>query len=180
MLSRKGFEGVGPAKGRFRHFLLCTLRNYVVSEARKQTAFKRGGGADIVALDVGQAEEIFQTQGDERLSPEVAFDRQWAQTVWTRTLRCLREEQVARGKGQVFDVLKNCLTEELGQNHDQIAAELRLSASAVALAVHRLRRRLREPSRAERGPSGGPSVPGAGAAADLVWPRSWPCRAFCC
>ncbi len=143
-LLKNGFVRVGPADGRFRHFLLGALRNYLVSEARKQAAAKRGGGLDFVRLDIDEAEQMFQTQAPEPLSPEAAFDRQWAQTVWTRAVRRLREEQIARGKGQFFEALKPCLTEELRQKHAQVAAQLGLAAQAVALAVHRLRRRLRE------------------------------------
>ncbi len=144
MLSRNGFDNVAPAKGRFRYFLLAALRHFLISEGRKETALKRGGGTDLLSLDVDKAEAIFQTQAGEQMSPEAAFDRQWAQTVWTRALGRLREEHVARGKAQVFDGLKLYLTEELGQNHDRLAAQLGLPANSVALGLHRLRRRLRE------------------------------------
>lgn len=143
-LSRNGFERIAPADGRFRHFLLAALRNHLVSEARKQQALKRGGGMDIVPLDVEKAEEVFQAQASESLSPEAAFDRQWAQTVWTRALGRLRKEQVLRGKEQTYEALKHCLTNDGSQGYAQIAAPLSLSPSAVALAVHRLRRRLRQ------------------------------------
>jgi len=143
-LSKSGFERIGPADGRFRHFLLGALRNYLVSEARKRQATKRGGGADIVPLDIEQAEEMFQVEAAESLSAEAAFDRQWAQTVWTQALRRLRQEQVLRGKEQAFDTLKPYLAEEAKGGYTQAAAQLGLSPSAVALGVHRLRRRLRE------------------------------------
>ena len=144
LLANKGFARPSPPEGRFRHFLLGSLRNYLVSEARKQAAIKRGGGVDMVPLDVELAEAVFETQAAEPLSPEAAFDRQWAQTVWTQALRRLREEQHARGKAQLFDLLKPCLAEEPRQNHAAVAAATGLSGAAVALALHRLRRRLRE------------------------------------
>ena len=143
-LSQNGFERIGPATGRFRYFLLASVRNYLVSEARKQNASKRGGDIELVPLNIEQAEAMFQTQAPEPLSPEAAFDRQWAQTVWTRALAQLRAEQMARGKQRVFEALKHCLTEAPGQNHAEVAARLGLPGPAVALAVHRLRRRLRE------------------------------------
>ena len=143
-LSKNGFERIGPADGRFRHFLLGALRNFLVSEARKQQAAKRGGDADIVPLDIEQAEEIFQVEATESCSPEAAFDRQWAQTVWTQALRRLRQEQVLRGKERAFDALKPYLAEEAKCGYAEVAACLGLSPSAVALGVHRLRRRLRE------------------------------------
>ena len=143
-LSRRGFERVSPADGRFRHFLLGALRNYLVSEARKEQAVKRGGKSDLVPLDLQQAEEVFQTEAAESLSPEAAFDRQWAQTVWTQALRRLRQEQALRGKDKTFEALKPFLAAETRGANAQLAAQLGVSPSAVALTVHRLRRRLRE------------------------------------
>lgn len=144
LLANKGFARPSPPEGRFRQFLLGALRNYLISEARKQAAIKRGGGVDMVPLDIELAEEVFQTQAAEPLSPEAAFDRQWAQTVWTRALHRLREERLARGNVQLFEALKPCLTDEPRQNHAAVAAATSLSPAAVALALHRLRRRLRE------------------------------------
>ena len=144
LLANRGFARVGPTDCRFRQFLLGTLRNYLISEARKEAAVKRGGGTDLVPLDVELAEEVFQTQAAEPLSAEAAFDRQWAQTVWTRALHRLREERLARGNVQLFEALKPCLTDEPRQNHAAGAAATGLSPAAVALAIHRLRRRLRE------------------------------------
>jgi DNA-directed RNA polymerase specialized sigma24 family protein len=144
LLSNRGFARVGPTDCRFRQFLLGALRNFLISEARRQGAAKRGGGVDVVSLDVEQAEQIFQTLADDSLSPAAAFDRQWAQSVWTRALQRLREEQAGRGKMQLFETLKPCLTEAPGQNHAAEAQATGLSPAAVALAVHRLRRRLRE------------------------------------
>jgi RNA polymerase sigma-70 factor (ECF subfamily) len=143
-LSKRGFERIGPTDGRFRHFLLGALRNYLVSEARKEQAVKRGGEADVVPLDVEQAEEVFRAEAAESLSAEAAFDRQWAQTVWTQALRRLRQEQVLRGKEQAFEALKPYLAEEAKRGNAHVAAQAGLSPSAVAVAVHRLRRRLRE------------------------------------
>jgi len=59
-------------------------------------------------------------------------------------LRRLHEEQVLRGKEQAYETLKQCLTNETQQGYGEIAAQMGLSPTAVALAVHRLRRRLRE------------------------------------
>jgi RNA polymerase sigma factor (sigma-70 family) len=143
-LSKNGFERVGPGGGRFRSFLLVSLRNYLVSEARRQTAVKRGGNADFVALDAEQAEQVFQAQDVDSLSPEAAFDLRWAETVLTRGLQRLREEQRARGKEQSFDTLKSALTKDRGQDHGEAAKALGLAPAAVAVTLHRLRRRLRE------------------------------------
>jgi DNA-directed RNA polymerase specialized sigma24 family protein len=143
-LSRSGFEQVGPATGRFRHFLLGSLRNYVVSQARKDAALKRGGQVEVVPLDLEQAEEMFETLGPVALTPEAAFDRQWAQTVWSRAFQRLREEQRTRGKEQLFEALRPALTEDFREKSSDLVAATGLSSSTIAVGVHRLRRRLRQ------------------------------------
>ena len=143
-LSRNGFERVGPGEGPFRRFLLASLRNYVVSEARRDAAIKRGGDLEIFSFDIQKAEEIFETLAATAPSPEAAFDHQWAQTVWTRAIAKLREEQRAKGKEHLFDALKNAVAGEAEGKTAEIAAATGLTPSAVSLSVHRLRRRLKE------------------------------------
>jgi len=143
-LSRNGFERIGPTDGPFRRFLLGSLRNYVVSLARRDAAVKRGGDLDIFSFDIERAEEIFGTLAAQAPSPEAAFDRQWAQTVWSRALARLREEQRAKGREALFDALKPLVAGEAERAVSAAAASTGLTPAAVSLAVHRLRRRLRE------------------------------------
>jgi len=44
LLEKKILEDVNPSAGRFRSFLLSSLRHYVANERRRQDAGKRGGG----------------------------------------------------------------------------------------------------------------------------------------
>jgi RNA polymerase sigma factor (sigma-70 family) len=143
-LSRNGFERIQQADGPFRRFLAGCLRNYLVSEARKLQAEKRGGEAEILPLDIEIAEQMFAADAAEALSPEAAFDRQWAQTIWTRALAALRQEQRQRGKESLFDQLKPAVAEGSSHGVANLAAATGLTPPAVTMAIHRLRRRLRE------------------------------------
>jgi RNA polymerase sigma-70 factor (ECF subfamily) len=55
---------------------------------------------------------------------------------------------VEAGKGEQFDALKGSLTGEDQPPREETAARLGMSASAVKVAVHRLRRRYRKLLRA--------------------------------
>ena len=74
-------------KGRFRSFLKGVLRNFLSQERRDAAAQKRGGGREVVSLDVAGLET-----DREGLSPEEVFDRQWAADVLTRSLADLRRD----------------------------------------------------------------------------------------
>lgn len=143
-LSRNGFERCGPAGGRFRHFLLSSLRNYTISESRKEATLKRGGQAEVVPLDIAEAEQVYRTQAPEALPPEAAFDRQWAQTVWSRALARLRQEHRDRGREPLFEALKGALTRDDEQAPAELAAATGMTPGTVTVAMHRMRRRLRD------------------------------------
>jgi DNA-directed RNA polymerase specialized sigma24 family protein len=58
-LLAKGFpRGVLPERGRFRSFLLTSLRHFLVDQHRRETAAKRGAGQFLVPLNE-EAEERF-------------------------------------------------------------------------------------------------------------------------
>jgi RNA polymerase sigma-70 factor (ECF subfamily) len=84
------------------------------------------------------------------LSPDAAFDRQWALTVVARGLQMLRREWLAEGRADFFEQVKPWLTGE-AEHGDQsaLAASCGLNANALKVAVHRLKRRFRQLLKAE-------------------------------
>jgi RNA polymerase sigma factor (sigma-70 family) len=148
LLERQDLAQVAPERGRFRSYLLAGLRNYLVSEARKEKTAKRGAGA-VVSLESDEALSYVSALPAKGTTPEVAFDRQWARTVLERALDRLRYEHEVQRKGRLFEALRPTLSGEDVEDYTGLAGQLGLSAGAVAVAVHRLRRRLRELVRAE-------------------------------
>ncbi len=139
---------VGPEKGRFRTFLLTSLRNFVIKQALRDKALKRGGGQVAISLDAEEAERLCGPDLNAS-SPEAAFDRRFAKVVLTRAFAALREEYRARGKEKFFAALAPFLDGAEPEGYETIAAQLGMTPSAVAVAVHRMRGRLRELLRAE-------------------------------
>ncbi len=87
-LLAKGFpRGVRPERGRFRSFLLSSLRHFLVDQHRRETAAKRGGGQFLFSLDQ-EAEERFCLSQHHQLTPERLYEREWAMTL----LELVREE----------------------------------------------------------------------------------------
>jgi RNA polymerase sigma-70 factor (ECF subfamily) len=136
-------------EGRFRNFLLTLLNHHVSDERDKAHALKRGGGQAPVFLDALTEEERYRTEPSEGASPEVLFDRVWAQTVLERAGRRLREEYEAAGNGRLFEVLRQLSPGRTGSAYAEAASKLGLSESAVASAIFRLRRRQAEVIREE-------------------------------
>jgi RNA polymerase sigma-70 factor (ECF subfamily) len=148
VLAREDLAGVGPEKGRFRTFLLTSLRNFVIKQALREKALKRGGGQVAISINAEEAERLCGPDLTAE-SPETAFDRHFAQAVVTRAFAALREEHCARGKEALFATLAPLLDGADPDGYGPSAAQLGLTPGAVAVAVHRMRGRLRELLRAE-------------------------------
>ncbi|HZX91637.1 MAG TPA: sigma factor [Rudaea sp.] len=137
-----------PARGRFRAFLLTALKRFLINADVEAHALKRGGGMRIDAL----ADEA--PSGADWLinsaSPERAFERSWAIAVLDAAMTRLRQEAEQAGKGALFEQLREFLTERPDEaDYARAAAALNLRRNTLAVAVHRLRHRLRELVREE-------------------------------
>lgn len=143
LLDKDFLAGVDPSKGRFRAFLLASLRHFLSHQKERARALKRGGGAVTLSLDVGAGERGYVAQPAEGMSPEAVFEYRWAMTVLERALGRLESESTEAGTRDRFDRLKQYLT-SAGERapYRQVASELGMTESAVNSAVQRLRRRL--------------------------------------
>jgi RNA polymerase sigma-70 factor (ECF subfamily) len=127
-----------PGRGRFRSYLLGSIRNFLADATAATYTAKRGGALQHLALD----EAVAAPDSD---SPERAFERRWALTVVDRALERLAAEAAQSDKQALFAELQEFLVEKPGaEEYDHVAARLGLRRNSVAVAVHRLRHRLRE------------------------------------
>ena len=152
-LLEKNYLGeVRPERGRFRSFLLASLKHFVANELDWARAEKRGGGCFISPLDLGNAETRYSLEPTHELTPEKIFEKQWALTLLDRVLTRLGEEFRSEKKSKQFDLLKAFLTGENDRGlYAQTAAELATTEGALKVAVHRLRGRYGELLREEIG-----------------------------
>ena len=142
LIERRDLAGLRQDRGRFRAFLLASLKHFLANDRARQRTQKRGGGAPPVPLSFDDAEGRYRVEPAEPETPETLYERRWALTVIDRVLGHIRQEWEARGRGAEFDELKACL---LGQapagGYVAIAGRLGTTEAAVKVGVHRLRRR---------------------------------------
>jgi RNA polymerase sigma-70 factor (ECF subfamily) len=143
LLEKRGLECVDPQLGRFRTFLLASLKNFLANEWDKAHARKRGGAQRAISFDQENAESRYRLEPSHDATPERHFERQWAITLLDQVLGALREEYLAQGKDELFDELKPVI---IGQptKYADMAARLGRSEGAIKVAAHRLRHRYRE------------------------------------
>ena len=145
LIRRESLANVAPEKGRFRSFLLTSLKYFLSDQFDRASAAKRGGGQITISFDAMEAEERCQHEPFADDAPDKQFDRRWAAALIGRALDCLQAEQVEAGRQDQFERLKEFLAREVEPGeYEAVATQLGLNTNAVAVIVHRLRLRLRD------------------------------------
>lgn len=145
LLDKDALTGVDPRKGRFRSFLLASIKNLLANHWHRERAQKRGGGTLLRSLDDSSGEDHYPVEIARTLSPDKLFDRRWAETLLERVLIRLREDWNARDKLQRFDTLKVFLVEPRGDvSCGDVAAHLGITVPALRSMLHRLRQSYRQ------------------------------------
>jgi RNA polymerase sigma factor (sigma-70 family) len=140
---------VDPSKGRFRSFLLASLRHFLAHERRRDRTLKHGGRTRTLSLDTDVAEEFYAGEPASR-TPEEVFEEGWALTVLDQAIDRLREQAEANTDPNHFELLRQYLTSAEPQApYSQVANALGMNEGAVRTAVHRLRKRFGQCLRAE-------------------------------
>jgi len=151
MLSGGTIQTAVRERGRFRFYLLGAVKHFAAHQYEANNRLKRGGGLAPLSLDAGSLDSpALQVTDDTKLSPEAAFDRQWAVTVLDRAMQALEAECKAQGKPDLVDQMRPWLMGESGYgDQGAVAATLGLSLPAMKATVHRLRSRFRQQVKAE-------------------------------
>ena len=152
LLEKKDLRDVQRERGKFRSFLLASMKHFLMNEWDRTQAQKRGGGQRMLSVDFDEAESRLRLEPSHEQTPEVIFEKQWALTLLDRVRAVLREEFVSAHKAEQFDRLHVYLTgEKSAVTYAEVAEELRISEAAVKMAVSRLRRRFHDRLRKEIG-----------------------------
>jgi RNA polymerase sigma factor (sigma-70 family) len=149
LLAKQFLAKADREKGKFRAFLLASLKNFLADERDRATAQKRGGGRSAIPLDSLAAETRYRLEPADELTPDKLYEKQWAFSLLEQVLSRLRGEMTAEGKAALFEALRSVLTGAQTSSYAAIAGELKMTEGAVKIAAHRLRRHYRELLREE-------------------------------
>lgn len=145
LLAREFLRGWSKEQGRFRAFLLTTLRNFLSDQWDKQRALKRGGGELAFSLDAVSSETRYRLEPADEASPDRLYERRWALTLLDQALLRLRDEFAAAGKAELLDLLRPFQGDELSPaTGAQAAARAGMPENTFKSHLRRFRRRYRE------------------------------------
>lgn len=141
-LAKHYLKDVDREKGRFRSFLLASLKHFLANEWKKAGRQKRGGLVRTISFDAMAAEERYRHEPAEESSAELVFDRRWAKAILDTVLQKLREEFTRSGKADRFDALSALLFQEPpAGEYARLAALWKVTESGVRSSVQRIRQR---------------------------------------
>lgn len=139
-----------PERGRFRAFLLTSLKHFLSKQWVKARAQKRGGGRAPIPLDFEVGDSRYRIEPCAGLTPEQLYDRQWAVTLLGQIMERLESEFVRGGRAKQFELLREFIIgEHSGTTYSAVAAKLNMAEAAARMAAHRMRRRYRDLLREE-------------------------------
>lgn len=137
-------------RGKFRTFLLRSLKNFMINEWKAAGRLKRGGGLEFISIDASATESRYAAESAPDSDPEDEYEQRWAVTLIEQVLATLRQEFQASDKGRMFEELSGFIWgHKSTASYAEIAGHLNLTEGTVKVAVHRLRQRFRELLRAE-------------------------------
>jgi RNA polymerase sigma-70 factor (ECF subfamily) len=144
LIDSRAYTRADPMKGKFRSFLLGTLKHFVAHVRDYDRAQKRGSGDMPVQLDeaaLSEAETYASRCKD--WSADGIFDREWAASVARQALDRLAQEYELGGKAALFEALKSRLTagEAAAIPYEELANRLGRTAAHLRVEVTRLRAR---------------------------------------
>ncbi len=142
LLERRGLEAARRERGRFRHFLLASVKNFLSHERERDNAAKRGGGQSLVRIDADpESSFVGVPEPATHETPETIFERGWAMTLLDQTMLDLEADVERSGNVERFEKLRPFLVSDTDPPYEEIAGELKMTESAVRVALHRLRQR---------------------------------------
>ena len=139
VLEGRYLDRADPEKGRFRSFMLTSLKFFVADEEDRGRAQKRGGGR-VEPLEFSSGEDRYQREPAHDETPERIFERRWALSVLDRVVERLRNEFVHHGRPEHFERLKVFLLGQSDAPYAALAREMKTSEGALKVAIRAVAR----------------------------------------
>jgi RNA polymerase sigma factor (sigma-70 family) len=152
LLANKSYAQTDRNKGKFRSFLLASIKHYMADVWDRERAFKRGGDREFVLLDdeMDAAERLYASDSTATmLDEEQQYERRWAAALVTRALERL-EAEFGGSRALIFKELKPFLSGGVGlPSQEEIATKLDMPVETLRSHLSRLRARYRDMLREE-------------------------------
>jgi RNA polymerase sigma factor (sigma-70 family) len=153
LIEHKIYARADRQKGRFRSFLLASLKHFLADASDRERTLKRGGGQRFLPLHEEQAKEaeaLFQTHSATSSEDQI-LDRSWAEALVAAGLERLSADYKSESREKLFKELRIFLGggADPPPTYAELAIRLGMTESTLRSHVTRLRAGYREALRTE-------------------------------
>ncbi|MFC4993950.1 RNA polymerase sigma factor [Rubritalea tangerina] len=126
--------------GKFRSFLLVSLKNYVLNQHEHATRLKRGGQFDFVSYEAIDPNWLMGSDGE---TCDGFYDKAWAKNVLNNTLDQLEKEFAVGGKAELLAYFRSQFSGG-AESQQALAEKLGVKRSTLTMQLHRMKKRFRD------------------------------------
>lgn len=139
VVEKDAFAALSPDKGRFRAFLLASLKNFMSKRWRQANAARRGGDVALLSIDRDDFEKQYCETLSDKATADVLYDRCWVETLLSSVLQELEAGYRRADRMEIYHAIQPYLAG--GLPRDRVAQDLQMSPAAVGMSLHRMRKR---------------------------------------
>ncbi len=149
LLSERRLGLADPERGKFRTFLLASMRRFMVTEWRHANRIKRGGQCEHVPLEYSLEERLLAKEPSTTETPETFYERRWAMRIIEQALERLHADYRRLGQEPLFEEMRKVILQrDRDLTYAELGGRLGLSETAFKVSVFRIRTRFRQHVRA--------------------------------
>ena len=149
-LEKEYLASVSREKGRFRSFLLASLKNFMGEQRKRDGAIKRGGGRELVSLDATEGEERYRLEPVDSVTAETLYERRWVDSLLSLARLRLKAEYAGADKAALHEALIPFEFDARdAPSYAEAARQTGKSESAIKTEIFRFRHRFHELVREE-------------------------------
>jgi RNA polymerase sigma factor (sigma-70 family) len=140
VLEKHYLKDAKPERGRFRSFLLASLRHFLSNERDWHQAVKRGGKVPHVPFELDNGERMYQLEPANDMTPERIYERRWTLTVLDKAMARVSAKYEATGRRELFQRLQPTLAGDESAPYRDLAEALGVSEGSLRVVAHRMRK----------------------------------------
>lgn len=145
VFDRDLLRAYAPERGSFRALLRTALARFLHDVHRGAMRIKRGGGAPVLSLDIGD----FEPEGIDRsqqANPEQLFSTAWREVAMQEALRRLEAQYLESGRGAELEIFcaYDLAAQDPAPSYADLAKQHNLTVPQIKHSLLRTRAALRE------------------------------------
>lgn len=138
LLAKNALADAETTRVKLRAFLITKLQGFLIDQHRHAVALKRGGGKVMNLSDVSE-EQQHLAQPIDHVTPYIAYQRQWMETLAASAMEQLRADYVLRGQSDLFVEIAPFITNSSEQSIAAISARTGRLEGTLKSDISRLR-----------------------------------------